>query len=261
MPNQTKHSLLPREKLQLLKNPASLHDYELLALILRTGTAKKNAVQLAHSLLSYQPLTQIAHLELDDLLKIPGIGTAKACSLLAALQLANRIQQHYHCSFNNPTTVASFLQSLMPQRQEHLIGLYLDGRHRLLAQELLGKGSLNSLEIHPREVFAPALEHRAATIILAHNHPSGDPNPSLEDIAAHDQLCEVGTLLGIPIIDHVIIAKQGWYSLRAGTGSQELTTSTAPQPQPVSPPTDSWYQSKTTSRAYLQTTRSSTAPA
>lgn len=112
-----------------------------------------------------------------------------------------------------PAAVAAQCQDLIEARQEHMVGLYLNVRHEVIHRALLALGSLTQCIVHPREVFAPALEQRAAAVILVHNHPSGDPTPSEEDRRLTQRMEDAGTLLGIPLLDHVVVAAGGWKSI------------------------------------------------
>jgi DNA repair protein RadC len=209
-------SLRPREKL-MKKGKENMTTAELLAILLSTGTTKKNALALSDSLLRKHPLVKMAETSVDVLAGFPGIGTAKAARIIAAVELGERI-------FAKPSMTKTLVRSTQDavhllkeyadKRQEYLIALYLNARHELLQKEILGLGTLNSMRIEPKEVFRPALTTPCASLIIAHNHPSGDPNPSDDDIAFTKRVFEAGEIMGVPMLDHLIITKRGYFSFR-----------------------------------------------
>ncbi len=208
----------PRERL-LKQGATALADRELLAIILRTGTAEENALDLARRLLSsYGGLEGLARVEAAQLLAEPGIGPAKAAQVLAALELGRRVATLTPEARPQVTSPADAARLLVPmlayQSQEHFVILYLDTRHRLLDQETLYRGSLNSAPARTAEVFRGAVRRNCAAILVAHNHPSGDPEPSLEDIRFTERLIEAGQLLEIEVLDHLIIGANRYISLR-----------------------------------------------
>jgi len=206
----------PRERL-FAHGAASLANAELLALLLRTGTCGRSATQLAHHLLA-SGLAALAQAAPGELAAIPGIGPAKAATLLAAFELGRRIaakplqrgerigspedvHRHFHARLRDA-----------PAEEFHIV--LLDARHRVLRSVLTSQGTLTASLVHPREVFRPALREAAAALVLVHNHPSGDPTPSTEDREITRRLARAGALLGIPVLDHVIVADRGYASLR-----------------------------------------------
>lgn len=211
-----------RERLRA-HGPESLEDVELLALLLRTGTRGRPARELARELLGAEGLHGLARTLPTELERHPGVGPAKAASLMAALEIARRLAerrlengdpirgpedvfQHFHARLRD-----------MPHEQFHL--LLLDGRHRVLRELMASRGTLTASLVHPREVFRPALREGAAALVVVHNHPSGDPGPSHEDREVTRRLVQAGALLGVPLLDHVVVAERGWVSLR---GEAEL---------------------------------------
>jgi len=204
----------PREKL-LLKGINGLSDAELLAVLLRSGYRGKSAVEVAERLLQQWTLSEICTLPLPKLAKLKGIGLSRASAISAAKGIAERLGNDQSLlAINTPQEVVKLTQFLRHKKQEYLVVLYLGARHQLLAQETITIGTLNCSLIHGREVFAPALVHRAAFIILVHNHPSGDPQPSADDLEVTEKLLSIGELLDIPVVDHVIVAHDNWCSLK-----------------------------------------------
>ncbi len=205
----------PREKLAE-KGSDSLSDSEILALLLSGGYRGQNAVDVATRILTHYTLTQLSRLSYSELLKLKGLGSAKASTLVAATSLASRIFGSSDLpTVSQPSDVVKMTHELQTMKQEHLVGLYLNARHQVIAKETLSIGTLTASPVHPREIFAPALSHRAAEIILVHNHPSGDAQPSAEDVEVTEKLAEAAEILDIALIDHVIVAKDGWCSLKA----------------------------------------------
>lgn len=204
----------PREKLRD-RGLSSLSESELLAILLRTGYQGKSALEIGQRILKRYSLAELAQLSFAELTLIKGIGPSRAAGIQATFELGRLLAQDEQVpTLSNPTAVWQLAQPLINKKQEHLLCLYLDARHHLICQETITIGTINSSLIHPREVFAPALQHRASNVIIVHNHPSGDTNPSEEDIRATEILVEAGQLLDIPILDHVIVSAQGWLSFR-----------------------------------------------
>jgi DNA repair protein RadC len=196
-----------------------LSDAELLALLLRTGAPGERALDAAASLLrSRGGLPGLARSVAPELLRARGIGPAKAASLLAAFELSRRIagrRLRAGTTFRDPSDVfAHFHPQLRDAPQERFAIVLLDGRHRVLREEVISLGTLTASLVHPREVFRPALRDCAAGLILVHNHPSGDPTPSAEDREVTERLAAAGELLGVCVLDHVIVAERGYCSLR-----------------------------------------------
>lgn len=203
----------PREKLQRL-GARGLRDAELLALILRTGYHGKNAVEVAERILRQYTLPDLLNLEQSKLEALKGIGPTRAATLKAIQEIALILSRTEAVPLSDPATIAAMLTNYRHKNQEYLIALYLNARREIISQDVITIGTLDSSLIHPREVFAPALQHRAASIVLAHNHPSGDSTPSLEDLDVTEKLIEAGELLAIGILDHIVIARDSWTSMR-----------------------------------------------
>ena len=202
----------PREKMAA-NGAAVLTDAELIAILLRTGTAEKSAIDIASEMTAdgglYKRLAGITRL--NELTNIKGLGQAKAATVLAALEIGRRIASakpiekiHLSC----PQDVADFLMPrLRYAAKEQFVVILLNNKNKVVGTEVVSEGSLSSSIVHPREVFAPAILHHAAAIMVAHNHPSGDPKPSIEDEEVTRLLLRSGKVLGIPMIDHVIIGR------------------------------------------------------
>ena len=208
----------PRERLYAL-GPAALSDAELLALLLRTGDHRADALALAVSLLErHGGLHGLARAGGRELKAAPGMGPAKSASVCASLELGRRLaarRLHPGAAIRGPADVfAHFHPSLRLVPHERFIALLLDGRHRVLREEVVSQGTLTASLVHPREVFRPALRESAAALILVHNHPSGDPTPSAEDREVTLRLVRAGDLLGVRVIDHVVVAERGFCSLK-----------------------------------------------
>lgn len=210
-----KHQL-PREKIIAL-GPANLKNHELIAILLRTGTKEKNVLKLSQSILDKFPLKKLLDITYQDLLKISGINSAKATTILAAFELVGRATK----SFNNtlpiiitPAQALIHLSNITNAKQEHFVGLYLNARSQLVHKQTITIGTINQSLVHPREVFAPAIHHLATALIVAHNHPSGSVEPSEDDNRVTQTLTKAGELLGIELIDHIIVTDHKYYSYK-----------------------------------------------
>jgi DNA repair protein RadC len=200
----------PRER--LLKNgPSSLSDSELLAILISTGTKNLSALDLAKLLLDrFHSLSELSSRDISELKSIKGIGEAKAITLSAAFEISRRIQAsafEENPVFRSPKDVASyFIPILRGVKQERFYIVLLNSSNRITRIKLITEGTLNASLVHPREVFRFAITETAAAIILIHNHPSGNPTPSTEDINMTKKLIEASKYIDIPILDHLIIA-------------------------------------------------------
>ncbi|MDO5290863.1 MAG: DNA repair protein RadC [Pseudomonadota bacterium] len=201
----------PREKL-LARGPGALSDAELLALLLRTGTAGRGVLQMAQEVLdAFGGLAGLLHTRADDLKRIKGLGgSAKRAELVAVLELARRAlaeQLRERAVLSNPDAVADYLRLHLDGRaHEVFVVLFLDAQHRLIAMEELFRGTLTRSSVYPREVALRALHHHAAAVVLGHNHPSGNVQPSHADEAITRQLKSALALLDVDVLDHVIVA-------------------------------------------------------
>jgi len=208
----------PREKLERL-GAGSLGDNELLALVLGHGAAKNGALDLANDVLTAAGgLHGLARASVDELRRIPGIGAARASQLLAAVEAGRRTlvrSRRERPQIMEPRNAAELL---IPQfgskRVEHFGVLLLDTKHRVIRTSVVSVGSLDASVVHPREVFREATMVGAAAMVLFHNHPSGDPTPSHDDVALTERLMRAGELMGIYVIDHVIVAESRYHSMR-----------------------------------------------
>lgn len=211
----------PREKL-LSHGEASLNEHELLAIILGQGTRQTSALELANQLLStYKGLRHLQEASLEELTQAKGIGLAKAASIKAAVEIGRRIAVNVETRFiiKSPADVRKYVNQVLMHEmrdydREHFLVLYLDRKGGVKAKEDVSIGGLHSSIVHPREVFKTAVKRSAASIILAHNHPSGDPSPSKEDIDITHRLIDAGLIMGIEIIDHVIIGENSYCSFK-----------------------------------------------
>ncbi|TDX49015.1 RadC family protein [Orenia marismortui] len=208
----------PREKL-VKYGSEKLSNAELLALILRTGFQNKTALDLANNLLiACEGINCLAEYSVEELQGIKGIGVAKATQLKAVAELSKRLvnSKVNLIKVTSPHDVADILiPKLGYSHQEKFLVVVLDTKNQIIGLKEISKGSLNSSIVHPREVFRYAIKKSSASIILAHNHPSGDLTPSLEDINLSKRLCEVGKIVGIDVLDHLIIGKNEYTSLKS----------------------------------------------
>jgi DNA repair protein RadC len=196
----------------MLRGAQNLTDTELLAILLRTGTKGKSVIVVAQELIKeHGNLAVLASKPLNSLTKNVGIGKDKAATLLAAFELNRRIQSQSkwfsESKITSPGDIAEiFIPLLKDELKEKFILICLNSANKIIKFETISIGSLNSSVVHPREIFKAAIENSSASIILLHNHPSGNPEPSNEDIAITRKLIEAGKLLDIPVFDHIIIA-------------------------------------------------------
>jgi len=209
----------PREKL-LASGADKLTDAELLALIIRTGdsSTKNSAVDLARSLLSrFGSFRQLAAASISELCQQVGIGPAKAAEIQALFQIARRFAdnrlQAGDTYGSSQDAFDHFHERLCDYRKEVFLALLLDSKNRLIREVQISEGSLSASIVHPREVFAPVLKESAAAVLFIHNHPSGDPTPSREDIEITNRLKQVGDLMGVRVLDHIIIGNGEYVSL------------------------------------------------
>ncbi|MDA0999524.1 MAG: DNA repair protein RadC [bacterium] len=206
----------PRERL-LEKGSDALSDAQLLAIILRTGDQGVSALDLAIALLDrFGSLAALEAAPVADICDLKGIGPSKAAQIKAALEIGRRAlrkEESERPAFHGGADVYRYLAPAMahlPHEEFRL--LLLDAKHRLLRETTISRGTLMGTSVDPREVFGAALRERAAAVVCAHNHPSGEPAPSVEDRAFTARLREAGHLLGVPLLDHVIIGRSGFFS-------------------------------------------------
>jgi len=207
----------PREKL-LLRGPQNLTDAELIAILLRTGTKGKSVISMAHEIiLSENNLAQLASRSSAELIKTSGIGKDKAATLLAAFEISRRILSQTKWfsqkKITSPADVAEiFIPLLRDELKEQFIVVCLSSANKIVRYEKISLGNLNSSVVHPREIFRTAIENNSASIILIHNHPSENPEPSNEDISITRKIVEAGKIMDIPVFDHIIVAGNSYTS-------------------------------------------------
>lgn len=207
----------PRER--LIKYGANaLSDHELLAIILVNGSKEDNVIELAKKLLKGNNIKSLSRKRINYLKKNLGIGEAKACQITACFELGRRLasfKEQPSPIINGAMDIAKmFMAEMGSFKKEHFKCIFLDSRKRLIKDETIFIGTLNASLIHPREIFQAALEEGAAAVILLHNHPSGNPYPSDDDIEATKQLVKAGGILGIDVLDHIIIGSKRYFSFR-----------------------------------------------
>lgn len=199
------------------RGAAGLKDFELMAILIRTGVAGKDVLQVSKEILKKFPTKKLLALDFEEISKIKGIGPAKACLFLAAFELTKRaleVEDNNLPTINSAKDAVAQLQELRTAKKEHFVALYLNARNQLIYKEAISIGTLNASLIHPREVFKSAIDHLAASILVAHNHPSGSLEPSEDDLAVTKRLQEAGKILGIEVVDHVIVTRNGSASLK-----------------------------------------------
>lgn len=219
--NELPVSERPYEKCQAF-GPEGLTDAELLAVILRTGTRGQGALETARQVLElctpYGGLPGLSHLTSGEFRKIPGIGTVKSIQLSCIGEFAKRISRSRMRGeqiFQTPERVAAyFMEEMRHKEREELRAVFLDTRGHLLKETVLSVGTVNEAHISPREIFLDALRYQAVNVILLHNHPSGDPEPSAEDVLVTKRVAEAGELLGISLLDHIVIGDNCYISLK-----------------------------------------------
>lgn len=209
----------PREKLYKY-GPKALSNTELLAIIIRTGNRENTAIEISQKLLvgKKEGISFLVNTNLQEITKIKGIGKCKAAQILAAVELGKRVMSETNSDksrVTSPSDIADILMLDMGHlKKEHFRIVMLDTKNGIIGIEDISIGSLNSSIVHPREVFKEAIAKSSASIILVHNHPSGDPTPSKEDIAITRRLSEGGEILGIKVLDHIIIGNKKYISLK-----------------------------------------------
>lgn len=196
----------PREKLEKY-GPGKLLDEELLAILLRTGTKELNVLKLSQKILQKFEKEKFADVSTDELKSVHGIGTVKACEIIACFELGRRILKGKKSSILlSPKDVWERMEDIRGSKKEHFVVFYLDSRSQEIQREVISIGTLNESLVHPREVFEGAIKNNAAAIIIAHNHPSGNLEPSQADIEITKKLINAGKILDIRIVDHVIVS-------------------------------------------------------
>lgn len=211
----------PQEKM-LYGGAGALSNSELLALIIRTGTGDKSALRLADEVISYadENTGGLGAAEVRELTAIDGIGEAKACSIVAAMELSKRMASGHRSAvrarIRDSRQVAEILMNeMMYEKREFFMAINLNSKMQVESKSVISIGSLDSAPVHPREVFGPAVRRGAAAVVVAHNHPSGDPTPSPQDIEVTKRLIKASEVLGIRLIDHVIVGNGCFTSMKS----------------------------------------------
>ncbi|GAA0355129.1 RadC family protein [Bacillus horti] len=207
----------PRER--MVKDGAEkLSNQELLAILLRTGTNQESVFSLATRIIKeIGSVRRLSEASVDELTKIKGIGLAKAVQIKAGIELGRRVavKREALISIRSPQEAAKYLMELLKlDQQEKFYVLYLDTKNQIVYEKAVFVGSLNASIVHPREVFKEAVKWSSASIIVAHNHPSGDPDPSREDIEVTKRLVSAGEIMGIDLLDHIVIGDGRYVSLK-----------------------------------------------
>lgn len=208
----------PRERF-LKHPPEAISNHELIAIILRTGSKNESVIDLSKRVLfNYKNLKELSNTSIQSLKKIRGIGNTKAIELMAAFELGKRVYLEKFVEkrkLHSPDNIFQYLKDgLEMKTQEHLIALYLNTKGELLNKKTLFIGSLNSSVVHPREIFKYAVINSAASLVICHNHPSGDPSPSKNDIEVTKIIQRNGEMMDIILLDHIIIGRDRYFSFK-----------------------------------------------
>lgn len=208
----------PRERM-LQEGPRALSNQEILAILLRTGTKKESVLQLSQRVLAtFDGLSLLKDAAIEELCEIKGIGEVKAVEIAAAIELGRRIhsmQTDERYVIRSPEDVSNYvMEDMRFLQQEHFVCLYLNTKNQVIHRKTVFIGSLNASIVHPREIFKEAFRRSAASVICLHNHPSGNPSPSREDIEVTKRLTEAGKVLGVELLDHIIIGDRKFVSLK-----------------------------------------------
>ena len=202
----------PREKLAT-KGPSALSDLELLAVLVGSGIRGQGVLHLAAKILRHYR-GRLDRVDVESLRSIRGLGHAKACQIVAAIELAKRHLSQDRATVQQASDALPYLQEIRGKNQEHFVCVSLTGANEVIASRVVTVGLLDSSQVHPREVFADPITDRAAAVILAHNHPSGTLEASAEDVALTKRLVQTGELLGIRVLDHLIVTREGYLSMK-----------------------------------------------
>jgi DNA repair protein RadC len=208
----------PRERLQKF-GPEALSAQELLALVIGRGIPKKSVMNIAQELLArFGNIKAISQATIEELSQIKGIGLAKAAQIKACFELGRREElepELINFNIKDPESVVKAIRaSIKDKAKEHFKLILLNPRNKIIGISTISIGTLNASLVHPREVFKDAITHSAASVVLAHNHPSGDPEPSEDDIKITKKLVESGKILGIDVIDHIVVGKNRFLSFK-----------------------------------------------
>ncbi len=205
----------PRERLKEVGG-RNVTDKELLAILLKTGTKDKNVEELAIELLKNYKLSSFSEITMQELMKIKGIGEVKAIEMVAAIELGRRIFLKTEKKLKKLTSPEAIWEDakylFLGLKQEYFYCFYFNHKQELIERKLLFMGTLNCSTVHPREIFKEACRMSASSIVCMHNHPSNDVTPSKEDILLTEKLMKIGTIQGIPVVDHIIVGNDSFYS-------------------------------------------------
>ena len=212
----------PRERLEKY-GASNLSNEELIAIIIKTGTKEKSVKDLANEILSkIKKISDFTEISINSITKIKGIGKAKAIELLAAIELGKRVyfdKDIDTISFTNAESIYEYYKiKLFNKKQEYFYVVYLDNKKNFITDKILFIGTINMSVVHPREIYKEAYLNSASYIICIHNHPSGDPYPSKEDINLTNRISEIGKITAIPLLDHIVIGKNKYYSFFENNG-------------------------------------------
>jgi DNA repair protein RadC len=203
----------PREKLERY-GPEKLKDSELLAILLGTGTKGTNVIELSSKILARWKEKGLGSANFQDLTKVHGLGKAKACEIVACFELGRRLLKDKKSSVVlSAQDVWERMSDIRDSKREHFVVFYLDSREQEIERDVVSIGTLNESLVHPREVFEQAIANHASSVIFAHNHPSGDLDPSQADLEITKRLVHAGKILDISVTDHVIVTKESWRSI------------------------------------------------
>jgi DNA repair protein RadC len=204
----------PREKL-IKYGPGKLVETELLAILLGTGARGSGVLEVSKKIFKKFPKDALVKASVEDLKGMFGLGEAKACEIVACFELGKRLLKDKKARlYLSPKDIWESLKDIRDSKKEHFVVFYLDTNHQEIMRDIISVGTLNASLVHPREVFEPAVRHLAAQIIIAHNHPSSNLQPSDEDIEVTKRLADAGKILGIEVLDHVIVTQQHFFSLK-----------------------------------------------
>jgi len=209
--------LLPRERI-FAGELSKLSVEELLCVVLGRGTARKSVFELAKEIAGLlEKKSRIPSME--ELLRVKGLGLAKSAQILACLELSGRFMLGTQDeAIESPAELMPLLSFLKHSSQENFVLITLNGGNKVIKIHVITVGTANSAPIHPREAFAPAIEDRAVAVVFAHNHPSGNHEPSVEDLILTQKLCKAGNILQIPVLDHLVISSSGFTSIKGKWG-------------------------------------------
>lgn len=202
---------MPREKLEKY-GVSKLADHELLAILLVSGIEGLNVLELSKRILKIISKDGVDKTTLEQLLKIKGLGKAKASQIMSVIELGKRLQSTRNPEVLSPEDIWKMCSDFRDSKKEHFVAFYFDTQNHLIERQIISIGTLSTSLVHPREVFEPAITLHSASIIIAHNHPSGELEPSTEDKEVTKRLLEAGKIVGIELTDHVIVTKSGYLS-------------------------------------------------